>query len=191
MFYDYIFIAPVKNLAHLINREEITEQNIKKTINRIIEVARNVNKKVIAVSDAYYLNPSDKIAHDVYVHTKQGGGGSHRFFRYNDNNNIMPDMHLRTTKEMLNEFDFLKDEHLIKEIVIDNSQDFINQVQNDIKPVKTGSYRPKLGDVATNLKNLIHDQAHKMYGEHVPKLIQDRIDHELKMIIDNDYAIIY
>jgi DNA polymerase-3 subunit alpha (Gram-positive type) len=191
MFYDYIFIAPVSNLAHLINREEITEQNVKKTIQKIIEVANNVNKPIIAVSDAYYLDPSEKIAHDVYVHTKQGGGGNHRFFRYGDDNKVMPDMHLRTTKEMLQEFNFLKDDILVQKIVIDNSNDFIQRIEADIKPVKTGSYRPKLGDVSTKLKNLIKEQTFNKYGENVPKLITDRIDHELKMIIDNDYAIIY
>jgi DNA polymerase-3 subunit alpha (Gram-positive type) len=191
MFYDYIFVAPATNLSHVINREEITEANVKKTISKIIEVANNINKKVIVVSDAYYLDPNEKIAHDVYIHTKQGGGGSHRLYRYGDNNSVMPDMHLRTTKEMLNEFSFLKDEMRIKEIVIDNSQLFLAQIENDIKPVKTGSYRPKLGDVSTKLKNLVYERANELYGKQIPKIISDRIEHELKMIIDNDYAIIY
>jgi DNA polymerase-3 subunit alpha (Gram-positive type) len=191
MFYDYIFVAPIPNLAHLINREDITEQNIKKTLNKIIETANSINKKVIAVSDAYYLHPNEKIAHDVYIHTKQGGGAAHRLYRYGDNNTVLPDMHLRTTKEMLAEFNFLKDAQKAKEIVIDNTYLFANQIDNNIKPIKIGSYRPKLGDVSTKLKTLIHERAHKMYGEHIPKLIAERIDHELKMIIDNDYAIIY
>jgi DNA polymerase-3 subunit alpha (Gram-positive type) len=191
MFYDYIFIAPVTNVLHLINRDEITELNVKKVISKIIETANNVNKKVIAVSDAYYLDPNEKIAHDVYIHTKQGGGSSHRLYRYGDNNDVMPNMHLRTTKEMLDEFSFLKDEQKIKEIVIDNSQLFLSHINADIKPVKTGSYRPKLGDVATKLKNLVYDRAHELYGKQIPKIIEDRIEHELKMIIDNDYAIIY
>ncbi|MDR0675342.1 MAG: PolC-type DNA polymerase III [Mycoplasmataceae bacterium] len=191
MFYDYIFVAPVNNLLHLIHREEINEQNVKKTINRIIEVANNVNKKVIAVSDAYYLDPNEKIAHDVYVHTKQGGGSSHRLYRYGDSNSVMPDMHLRTTKEMLNEFNFLKDEEKIREIVIDNTHLFINQIDGDIRPVKTGSFRPKLGDVSTKLRNLVNEQVNQMYDKKIPKIVNDRIEHELKMIIDNDYAIIY
>jgi DNA polymerase-3 subunit alpha (Gram-positive type) len=191
MFYDYIFVAPVENVNHLINRGEITEQNVRKAIHRIIEIATNINKKVIAVSDAYYLDPQDKIAHDVYIYTKQGGGGSHRFYRYGDSNDKLPDLHLRTTKEMLADFSFLKDEPLIHEIVIDNAYQFMEQVNADIKPVKSGSYRPKLGDVSTKLRDLVYQRANQLYGGQIPLSIAERISHELKMIIDNDYAIIY
>jgi DNA polymerase-3 subunit alpha (Gram-positive type) len=191
MFYDYIFIAPISNLAHLIHRGETTEIDIKKTIIKIIDVANNLNKKVIAVSDAYYLDSSDKIAHSVYVHTKQVGGGSHRFYRYSESNEVMPDLHLRTTKEMLKEFTFLKDEQKIKDIVVNNSKLFLEQIKPDIKPIKTGSYRPKLGDVATKLKELVNQRIYEVYGDTVPAIIMDRINHELKMIVDNDYSIIY
>jgi DNA polymerase-3 subunit alpha (Gram-positive type) len=190
-FYDYIFISPPVNVAHLINRGEISEQNVKKTIRKIITTANDVNKLVIAVSDAYYLDPADKIAHNVYIHTKQLGGGSHRLYRYGDNNDVMPDLHLRTTKEMLQEFIFLKDEPLVHELVISNTHTFIKQVDNEIKPIKAGSYRPKLGDVATKLKNLVYERANQIYTNNIPQPIIDRIEHELKMIIDNDYAIIY
>jgi DNA polymerase-3 subunit alpha (Gram-positive type) len=57
MFYDYIYVSPPKTLAHISNRGDITELNIKKTIQKIIDTANNINKKVIAVSDAYYLDP--------------------------------------------------------------------------------------------------------------------------------------
>jgi DNA polymerase III alpha subunit (gram-positive type) len=57
MFYDYIYVSPPKTLAHLVNRGEISELNIKKTIQKIIDTAHNLNKKVIVVSDAYYLDP--------------------------------------------------------------------------------------------------------------------------------------
>jgi DNA polymerase III alpha subunit (gram-positive type) len=42
---------------HEVGRNIISESNIKKTIIKIINTAKSLNKKVIAVSDAYYLEP--------------------------------------------------------------------------------------------------------------------------------------
>jgi len=50
-------VVPPKNLLHEINRQLISESNVKKTIIKIIETAKKFNKKVIAVSDGYYLDP--------------------------------------------------------------------------------------------------------------------------------------
>jgi DNA polymerase-3 subunit alpha (Gram-positive type) len=191
MFYDYIFVSPPKTLAHQTNRNELTELNIKKIINKIIEVAKNVNKKVIAVSDAYYLDTWDAIAHTVYVHTKQLGGGSHRLYRYGDDNDVLPDLHLRNTREMLDEFAFLKDEQYINDLVVNNTYTFIDEIQNKIQPVRKGSYRPKIDDVSTRLKDLIRHNANELYGENIHEFIQQRINHELDMIVSNDYSVIY
>jgi DNA polymerase III alpha subunit (gram-positive type) len=50
-------VAPPKNLAHEVGRNIISESNVKKIIIKIINTAKALNKKVAAVSDAYYLEP--------------------------------------------------------------------------------------------------------------------------------------
>ncbi|MDE7434008.1 MAG: hypothetical protein K2M43_02685 [Mycoplasmoidaceae bacterium] len=154
-FYDYIFVVPPANLLHEINNSLITLNNVKKTIKKIIDTAKKLNKKVVAVSDAYYLDKTDQIAHKVYVNSKLLGGRRHRLFRYDSTNDVLPDLHLRTTQELLDEFAFLKDEELIKEIVIINSLEFASHVQDDIKPLKSGLYAPKIADATDNLQKIV------------------------------------
>jgi DNA polymerase-3 subunit alpha (Gram-positive type) len=189
--YDFIYVSPISTLQHLINRQDIKENDIKKTIVKIIETASNLKKEVIAVSDAYYLDPNDMIAHKVFIFNKQLGGARHRLYSHHENNDVLPDLHLRTTEEMLQEFSFLKDELLIKKIVIDNPKKLINLIDSNIQPVKSGSYRPKIENVSNKLTEVVYKKAKELYGNHIPELIKTRIDHELSMIIKNDYSIIY
>jgi len=92
---------------------------------------------------------------------------------------------------MLDEFAFLKDQNLIKEIVVDNSIDFANQIDNDIKPLKKKLYPPKIEGVDQKLKDVVYQNAHKIYGQTLPEIIEQRIKKELDSIINNNYAIIY
>jgi DNA polymerase-3 subunit alpha (Gram-positive type) len=103
----------------------------------------------------------------------------------------MPDLHLRTTDEMLDEFSFVKDEHIRNDIVINNAYKFIEEVENNLQPVKDKPYRPNIPGVDDKLINLVHNSAHGLYGDKIPEEIKTRIDHELKMITSNGYSVIY
>jgi DNA polymerase-3 subunit alpha (Gram-positive type) len=54
--YDYIFVAPASSVMHEVVKQNITMENVKVTIKRIVDIAKANNKKVCAVSDAYYLD---------------------------------------------------------------------------------------------------------------------------------------
>jgi DNA polymerase-3 subunit alpha (Gram-positive type) len=147
---------------------------------------------VIAVSNSYYLDMSDQIAHSVFVHSKLLGGRRHRLFKHGDHQNeVLPDLHLRTTKEMLSEFAFLNDEQLIQKIVIDNTYDFISKIDDDIQPLKHGLYTPKIDGVENKLKEKVYENMKKIYGDNVHTSIKERVEKELKAIIDNKYSVIY
>lgn len=191
-YYDYIFICPPANLTHEIDDGLITLTNVKKTLKKVINFAKKLNKKVVAVSDAHYLDKTDQIAYKIYVNSKLLGGKRHRFYKYNGSTTeILPDLHLRTTDEMLDEFAFLGDQELIKEIVIDNSIEFANQIANDIKPLQSGLHAPKIADATEKLTNLVWENARKLYGEHLPEIVEKRITKELNAIVKNNYGIIY
>jgi DNA polymerase-3 subunit alpha (Gram-positive type) len=191
-FYDYIFISPPATLAHDVHRKIITNKNIEKTIIKIINACETRNKKVIAVSDAYYLDPSDQIAHKVFVNSKLLGGKRHRLFSYGeDQNDVLPDLHLRTTDEMLNEFAFLNDQSLIQKIVIDNAYEFANAIDNGIQPLRHGLYTPKIDGVEEKMRSKVFERAKEIYGGSIHEFVKARIDKELKAIIDNNYSVIY
>ncbi|OAV63406.1 DNA polymerase III PolC [Bacteroidales bacterium Barb6] len=56
-YYDFIFVTSPRNLEHDINRNIISRENVKKTIIKIIDAAKLASKKVVVVSDTYYLDP--------------------------------------------------------------------------------------------------------------------------------------
>ena len=103
----------------------------------------------------------------------------------------MPDYHVRTTEEMLKEFDFLNDKKLIEEIVIDNGYDFIKQIDNEIKPLQDKLNAPKISDAEEKLKEYVKNKSHEMYGENLPEIVSKRIDKELNSIINNKFSVIY
>ena len=41
------------------------------------------------------------------------------------------------------------------------------------------------------LKDICFNKAHEMYGETLPKIVEDRLNRELNSIISNGYAVMY
>lgn len=190
-YYDYVFIASPNNYLNQIHNGYLTEEVVKIGINKIINTANKLNKKVIAVSDSYYLDQWDKQAHDVYVNSKILGGKSHRLFRFNSDNLVMPDLFVRTTQEMLDEFSFLKDKELIQKIVIDNVNEFKSKIESNIAPLKKGNYPPEIPDAEKKLLDLVYENAKNKYGDVLPDLIKERLDKEVNSIVSNKFSVIY
>lgn len=185
--YDYIFIAPVDNFLPLINSGELTEKNVEESIMKIVKFSLEQNKKIIAVSDAYYINPLDKKYQNVYLYAKAINGRQHRYYRYK----VLPNQHIRLTDEMKQAFQFLDNEKLINEIVILNSHEFINNISSDIFPIKDRLYAPKMDNVDELLTEHVYKTAHNKYGDKLPIEIEARIKRELDSIITHEFSVVY
>lgn len=187
-FYDYIFVSPPSCYSHLIDgTNDISIEKIQNVIKKIINIAISLNKKIIAVSDAHYLNKWDKKYYDVYIYAKAVGGVRHRYYR----NKKSPDTYLRTTSQMLDEFSFLNDGQLVKDIVINNLKQFTSSVSSDIYPIKDKLYTPHIDNVENLIYNYVYEKAHKIYGEVLPKIVEARLKKELDSIIGNGYGVVY
>lgn len=185
--YDYIFVAPLDSFLPYIKSNEMSEEMVKDATLRIIKFAIEQNKKVIAVSNAYYLNTWDKKYQEVYLYAKALNGRRHRFYRYK----ALPNQHIRSTQEMLDAFRFLNDEKLIYEIVVTNSHYFSDQIQNDIFPIKDRLYAPKMQDVNTKLTSVVYETAQKIYGPNLPSQVTERLERELNSIITHEFTVVY
>ena len=193
--FDFIEIQPPENYRYLVEIEEIPSMDDVKTIIKdIIRIAKEENKLICVTGDVHYLNPSDKVYRDVIISASQIGGKFHPLFsgkRANKKSRVFanPDQHYRTTEEMFEAFDFLnKDE--AKEYIVTNTSK-ISDMCESIVPVKTDTYTPTIEGCDEKLKDLVYKNAHKLYGDPLPKLIEDRIDSELKGILNNGYGVIY
>ena len=190
-FYDYIEVQPPEVYSHLIdlsdfkNMEEV-EDNIKK----IIKVAKDKNKIVVATGDVHHLDRSDKIYREIIVNQKVPGGGRHPLNRKDIKS--IPSMHFRTTNEMLNDFSFLG-EKLSKEIVITNTNKIADLIEDfEVIPDTKGiPFSPKFENSKETIRNICYEKAHSIYGNPLPKEVEDRLESELKGIINGGFDSIY
>ncbi|MCF0227509.1 MAG: PolC-type DNA polymerase III, partial [Malacoplasma sp.] len=189
-FYDVIYVPSPLHFSHLINRGHFTEKQIKTLIKKIVNTAIELNKKVIAVSDSYYIDPWDSIARRIYISSKLLGGRSHRLFSYNESNEILPDNHLRTTNELLDEFSFLGKD-LAKQIVVDNANDFASKFPVGLSPIYDKLCPPIIENAKELMLDFIEKRKHEIYGEKIHPLIEERLQKELDSIVGNNFIVSY
>lgn len=193
--YDFIEIQPPENYRYLVETQEIpTMEDVKTVIKDIIEAAKAENKLICVTGDCHYVNPSDKVYRDVIICAQQVGKRFHPLFssrRARKDSRIFqnPDQHYRTTDEMFEAFSFLPKEEASEYIVTNTNK--IADLCESIVPVKTDTYTPTIEGCDQNLRNLVYKNAHDLYGDPLPKLIEDRISSELDGIINNGYGVIY
>lgn len=177
-FYDYFEVQPIANNDYLL-REGIMDQDQLEDINRkIIELGRKHNKIVVATGDVHFLNPED----EVYRRILMAGQG----FRDAE---FQPPLYLKTTEEMLKDFDYLG-EDLARELVIENTNKIADSIEK-IQPIPDGTFPPIIEGSEEELKKISFEKAHELYGDPLPKIVEDRLNIELSSIIKNGYSVMY
>ena len=192
-FYDYIEIQPLENYSYLVNMGDLEEEEVIQYVKDIVECAEEENKLVVATGDVHYLTRKEKVFRDVYIGAKGLGGTPHplnpyarsRVPRFEN-----PDQHYRTTKEMLDCMSFLGEEKAF-EFVVTNTNRVADMIEAIVPLPNDKLYPPKVENCENMLKDLVYGNAHKLYGDPLPQVIQERLDTELNGIISNGYSVIY
>ena len=180
-FYDYLEIQPLGNNAFMLrtDKEPVESEEDLKDINRqIVELGEQFNKLVVATCDVHFLDPED----EVYRRIIMAGKG------FKDADDQAP-LFLRTTEEMLKEFEYLGSEKA-EEVVIENTNKIANMCEK-ISPVRPDKCPPVIEKSDETLRNICYNRAHEMYGENLPKIVVDRLERELHSIISNGFAVMY
>lgn len=181
-FYDFIEVQPKPVYAPLIEREMIRDDKaLEEILKNIVKVGEKTGKPVVATGNVHYKDPNDKIYRKILIHSMGGANPLNR--------NELPDVHFRTTDEMLQEFSFLGKEKA-HEIVVTNSN-LIADWMEDLKPIKDELYTPKIEGAEDEVRNMSYDMAHQLYGETLPEIVEARLEKELKSIIGHGFAVIY
>lgn len=182
-FYDYIEVQPPSNYTHLIARHDInTMDEVKYALRKIVECAKKAGKLIVATSDAHTLNKEDKIYREIIVHQNVPGKGRHPLARYlnQEGYKTIPDQYLRTTDEMLEEFDFLGSD-LATEIVITNTNKIADLCGEYEVIIDTGGipFSPKIDNSIMTVIDMVYSKAASWYGNPLPYNIEERIAKEL------------
>ena len=190
-FYDYIEVQPPEVYKYLIDLEDFKSYNdVLENIKKIINVAKSKNKIVVATGDVHQLDRKDKIYRQIIVNQNVPGGGRHPLNRPAIKE--IPSQHFRTTDEMLNDFNFI-DEKLAKEIVIENTNIIADMVEEfEIVPDTKGiPFSPIIENSKELIRSICYEKVHSIYGEELPKIIEDRLEAELNGIINGGFDAIY
>lgn len=178
-FYDYLEIQPLGNNEFMIRNKIVKDNEELKDINReICKLGEFYNKPVVATCDVHFLDPEDEVFRKILM----AGQG----FKDADN---QPPLYLRTTEEMLKEFEYLGEEKA-KEVVIENTNKIADMVE-DVKPIPDETFPPKIEGSEEEIKEMTLKKAHSIYGEKLPEVVEKRLTKELNSIINNGYAVLY
>jgi len=178
-FYDYLEIQPLGNNAFLLENGSLTSNDDLIYINKfIIDLGKKYGKPTVATCDVHFMNPED----EIYRRILMAGQG------YKDADSQAP-LYLRTTDEMLKEFEYLGKD-LAYEVVVTNTN-LIADMTEKINPVPPDKAPPVIEGSDELLRKLTYDKATSIYGENMPQNVRERIDIELNSIINNGYSVLY
>ena len=177
--YDYLEIQPLGNDDFLIRNEQVPDKEYLKDINRkIISIAEKQNKLVVATGDVHFMDPED----EIYRRILEAGQG------FKDADEQAP-LYLRTTEEMLKEFDYLGEEKAY-EVVVTNTNKVADMCEQ-ISPISAEKCPPHIDGCEQTIKDIAYDKAHELYGDPLPTIVQERLDMELESIIKNGFSVMY
>lgn len=167
-FYDYLEVVPVGNFEYYIEQGYVKDKEGLIAINKkIIEIGEMTKKPVVAVSDAHYVDERDMICRNILMQ-----------YKGYDNYENQPLLSMRTTDEMLLEFDYLPKEKAY-EIVVKNTNEIADMVDDMIPPVEMeADYEADIKE----LENLVYKKLREKYGKNIPKEFLNRAEQELSVI---------
>ncbi|MDQ0270190.1 PolC-type DNA polymerase III [Cytobacillus purgationiresistens] len=181
-FYDYIEVHPKQVYAPLLEMELVRDERaLEEIITNLVKLGEKLELPVTATGNVHYLNPNDKIYRKILVNSQ---GGANPLNRHN-----LPDVHFRSTNEMLDAFSFLGSDKA-KEIVVENTNKIADMIDS-IKPIKDDLYTPKIEGADEEMRTMSYDMAKSIYGEPLPEIVEARLEKELKSIIGHGFAVIY
>ena len=183
-FYDYLEIQPNGNNAFLIREGRVKDEEALCNINRtIVRLGEKLGLPVVATGDVHFLDPQDAVFRAIL----QDGLGY-------DDCDEQPPLYLKTTEEMLEEFSYLGKEKAY-EVVVTNPHRILERIGEIAlfpkHPEGKTTFSPVWDYAPDDIRRMVDETSHAMYGDVLPEIVQKRLDKELNSIIGYGYATLY
>ncbi len=177
--YDYLEIQPVGNNMYMVRNGTLPDARAIEDINmKIVDLGEKLGKPVVATCDVHFIDPQD----EIYRRILMAGQG------YDDADEQAP-LYLRTTEEMLKEFEYLGKEKAY-EVVVTNTNK-ISDMCEAISPISKEKCPPHIDGCEQTIKDIAYKKAHELYGDPLPEIVEDRLSKELESIIKNGFSVMY
>ena len=181
-FYDYLEIQPIHNNDFLKRSDKFphinTDEDLIAINRKVAALAKKLHKPLIATCDVHFLNAEDSIYRAILM---KGKGF--------EDAELPPPLFLRTTEEMLAEFSYLGEEAAY-EAVVTNPRKISDMIER-FKPIPDDLYSPMIPGADDEIRTMSYRKARDMYGENLPKVVEARLEQELKPIIGHGFSVLY
>lgn len=177
--YDYLEIQPIGNNMFMVRNETVPDTKALEEINeKIVHLGEKLGKLVVATCDVHFMDPQD----EIYRRILMAGQG------FDDADQQAP-LYLRTTEEMLKEFEYLGEEKAY-EVVVTNTNKIADMCER-ISPISPEKCPPYIDNCEQTIKDIAYTKAHELYGEDLPEIVANRLQKELDSIIKNGFSVMY
>ena len=181
-FYDYLEIQPIGNNAYMKREPSYTDVNTDEdlqNLNReIVALGEEMGKPVAATCDVHFLDPEGANYRKILMYYKG----------FKDAEDQAP-LYFRTTEEMLEEFAYLGEEKAY-EVVVENTNLIADMIE-PVRPIPTEKCPPEIEGAQEGIINDSNNKAKSIYGDPLPKLVQERLDKELHSITTYGFSVMY
>ena len=179
-YYDFLEIQPLGNNEFMLRNGTVNSLEQIKDFNRkVVELGEALHRPVVATGDVHFQEPEDAIYRSII----QAGSG------FKDADNQAP-LYLRTTDDMLAQFDYLGPEMAYK-VVIENPNRLADRIENGFRAIPWGTYPPSIEGAEQQLRDATWKTAKEHYGDPLPELVEKRLQKELDSICGHGYAVLY